>query len=63
MLDFETLSSETKQCSWHLTQTITPISLKFGTEFDDMTSHVLQTFKVSCHSVKTSSDRQIIAPF
>ena len=42
-----------------------PISVKFGTEFDYATTDVLQTFIIKCqgHSVKTSSDRQIIIPF
>ena len=45
------------------------ISLKFGTEFDHVTSDLLQMFKVDFkgqgqgHSVKTSSDCQIIALF
>jgi len=37
------------------------IAIKFGSEFDHVTSDVLQTFKVRCqnqgHSMKTSSDR------
>ena len=41
---------------------------KFDTEFDHVTSDVLQTLKVDNvkgqgHSVKTSSDRQVIALF
>ena len=43
------------------------ISLKFGTEFDHVTSDVLQMFKVNVkgqgHSMKTSSDHQIITLF
>ena len=39
------------------------ILLKFVTDFDHVTADVLQMFTVKCHgySVKTSSDRQIIA--
>jgi len=44
-----------------------PISVKFGTKFDYVTPVVLQTLRSSVkrqgHSVITSSDRQIIAPF